>query len=80
MVKLLMVNTSEARQSPADGGVADVCLRSPNARMRNRRNEARLLLFAFSDSEHGRDYKRGCSDGQTTGRARRRPTNVRGGN
>jgi hypothetical protein len=33
--------------------------------MRNRRNEARLLLFAFSDSDHGRDYKRGCSDGQT---------------
>jgi hypothetical protein len=56
---------SEARRSPADGGVADVCWSlgleeargSPNARTRNRRNEARLLLLAFADSDHGRDYK-----------------------
>jgi len=27
--------------------------RNPNARMRNRRNEARLLLVAFADSAHG---------------------------
>jgi hypothetical protein len=39
---------------------------SPNARTRNRRNEARLLLFAFADSDHGRDYKGGRSIGQTT--------------
>jgi hypothetical protein len=41
--------------------------RNPNARTRNRRNEARLLLFAFADSDHGRDYKRRGSNGQTTG-------------
>jgi hypothetical protein len=74
MVKLLRVNASGTRQSPADGGVADVWLGflgldrargSPNARTRNRRNEARLLLFAFADSDHGRDYKGGRSIGQT---------------
>jgi len=36
--------------------------------MRNRRNEARLLLFAFAGSDHGRDYKCGRGLGQTTGR------------
>ena len=83
MVKLLTGMASEARRSPADGGVADVCWSlgleqargSPNARTRNRRNEARLLLFAFSDSDHGRDYKRDPGIGQTTGR----PDNQRRG-
>lgn len=39
MVELEFLGLEEAR-------------RSPNARMRNRRNEARLL-FAFADSDHG---------------------------
>jgi hypothetical protein len=42
--------------------------RSPNARARNRRNEARLLLFAFADSEHGRDYKAPQRDRSNTGK------------
>jgi hypothetical protein len=79
MVKLLTVGWPAQLDAPPDGGVADVWLEvgldlargSPNARTRNRRNEARLLLEAFADSDHGRDYRRDRGSGQTTGRRHR---------
>jgi hypothetical protein len=49
--------------------------KGPNAGTRNRRNEARLLLLAFADSDHGRDYKGGPGNGQTD---RRCAATVRG--
>jgi len=61
MVKVLQDGPAKLDEAPPMAGLRmfelefglEQARRGPNAGMRNRRNEARLLLFACAGSDHG---------------------------